>query len=167
MNAMANLPLFHQRLQSVTVENTDWREIIAKYDGPGPGVLFYFDPPYVQSTRVSPKGSSAYEHEFADDEHRALVRALLRMEASVIISGYYSELYEPLQAAGWRRFDKYWHRSAPVKKGKGDVPKPVESIWVSPGLVRWVSFIAPCYGWREATNNEKPPRFTKKAVSSR
>jgi len=94
---LADLPLIHQRLQRVQIENSDFRDILKRYRGPG--YLAYRDPPYVQSTRRSGR----YRHEMTDTDHRDLVDLLLNYDGAVVLSGYASDLYARLETAGWTR----------------------------------------------------------------
>lgn len=89
------LPEIVSRLRTVQVENLDWRDALIRYDGPD--TLFYMDPPYVLHTRV--RGS--YLHDFDDKEHQELVRILPTLSGKVLLSGYESPLYAPLQNMGW------------------------------------------------------------------
>lgn len=165
--AKSLLPAFHDRLQGVTVENLDWRDVLNIYDGPGPSTLIYLDPPYVTGSRHAPKGGTSYEHEMTDADHEDLAHRLLTLRAHTILSGYYNELYLPLEKAGWPRFDKRWRRSAGGKLKKPDGQDgsvkvaedkdPIESIWVSPALKEWVSFLAPAGKWCEAKPGQPPP----------
>ncbi|NPD70345.1 hypothetical protein HN018_28165 (plasmid) [Lichenicola cladoniae] len=59
--------------------------------------LIYADPPYLHATRTS---SKRYRHELTDDDHRALLQRLMLSSASVIVSGYPSDLYD-FMLSGW------------------------------------------------------------------
>lgn len=86
------------RLRSVSIESMPAIELIAKYGG-HPGVCIYLDPPYEGTTR--PRTWDGYKHEMrAEDDHRELLEAVKRCEASVVISGYRSQLYDEL-LDGW------------------------------------------------------------------
>jgi len=98
-SALQILPAVHQRLQRVQLECTDFRDCLTRYSGPG--YLAYCDPPYVMSTRKSGR----YNHEMTDDHHRALVEILLKYDGAVVLSGYRTALYQPLEDAGWPRLD--------------------------------------------------------------
>lgn len=64
-------------------------------------VLIYADPPYLMSTR---KGRSLYKHEYTEDQHIELLSLLKTMRpAKVMISGYWSELYEDM-LFGWNQY---------------------------------------------------------------
>jgi DNA adenine methylase len=60
--------------------------------------LIYCDPPYPLSTR---KGRRYYEHEMSDDDHAALLSALLQLNCRVMISSYPNPLYVD-QLRDWR-----------------------------------------------------------------
>ena len=92
---------FHRRLRFVQVENLDWRDALARYDV-GPSALIYADPPYVQELR----GKNRYRYEIGDEGHGELVERLLSCRSMVILSGYHHPVYEPLLAAGWKRYDR-------------------------------------------------------------
>jgi len=56
-------------------------------------VFVYADPPYVWSTRTS---KARYRHEYADDDHRSMVKALDASGFDYMISGYHSALYDEI-----------------------------------------------------------------------
>ena len=94
------------RLLSVTIEHRPALEVIDAYDAVD-GTM-YVDPPYVVTTRSAmhrrPNGD--YRCEFAtEDEHRQLAEALHRARATIILSGYDSELYDELYA-DWHRVER-------------------------------------------------------------
>ena len=57
------------------------------------GELIYADPPYLHCTRTSNK---RYEFEYNEDDHVALLDTLKQLPCPVMISGYYSDLYNDL-----------------------------------------------------------------------
>ena len=63
--------------------------------------LVYCDPPYVASTRRTPR---YYRHDYADSDHVKLLELLLRLPCRVVVSGYMSELYADMLAS-WSRTD--------------------------------------------------------------
>lgn len=97
IGGIARLPEIHARLQSVQIDNRDFRKILTAYDKPD--TLFYLDPPYVPDTR----SSGEYRHELTVEDHQELVELLLGIEGYVMLSGYDTELYRPLERAGWWR----------------------------------------------------------------
>lgn len=89
-----------ERLHHVTLECRPALEIIERY-GACEDVLLYVDPPYLGSTRSQDR---SYRHEMmTDDEHRDLAKALHACKASVVLSGYASDLYDRELYAGWHR----------------------------------------------------------------
>lgn len=61
--------------------------------------LVYCDPPYLMETRRSKR--ALYSHEMTVLQHRALLRCVLALSCRVILSGYWSEMYEAA-LQGWR-----------------------------------------------------------------
>jgi DNA adenine methylase len=87
-----------ERLHNVSLECRLALELVEWY-GRSPGVLLYIDPPYLRSTR----SSGAYRHEMTEQDHRDLAAALSSVKASVVLSGYASELYDQDLYPGWHR----------------------------------------------------------------
>ncbi len=112
---------FVERLTNVLIENRPALHLISIYDRPE--TLFYVDPPYVMSTRS--KSSVLYSTEMTDQDHIQLADALHKVKGMVVLSGYYSSLYEDLYS-GWRMIQK----SATAQNGKGRV----ECLWLSPNI---------------------------------
>jgi DNA adenine methylase len=86
------------RLFGVSLECRPALEVIADY-GQHPSALLFVDPPYVRSARKS----TGYFHEMDDDDHRALGSALHACRATVVLSGYASDLYDHELFPGWHR----------------------------------------------------------------
>ena len=121
-----------QRFRGVVIENRPAAEVISYFDGargkPAPeGVLFYVDPPYVQSTRSEKRcqlaPSTGYLHEMDDAGHAALLEQLLRIRGMVVLSGYATPLYDDA-LQGWRRLEFDAHAD-------GARPR-VEVLWINP-----------------------------------
>lgn len=88
-----------ERLHHVSLESRPALELIERY-GRDENVLLYCDPPYLASTRG---WGNNYKVEMrTDDEHSALVEALLACRAAVVLSGYPAPLYDEA-LAGWDR----------------------------------------------------------------
>lgn len=133
------LPEIHRRIMRVQIEHKDFREILRTYDTED--TLFYNDPPYVHSVRKGGK----YKYEMSDDDHRELVEMLLNLKGKAILSGYYNEIYLPLEQAGWQRIDfptacyaaGRTRETKILGKGSAREKQPrVESIWISPNAIR-------------------------------
>lgn len=89
-----------ERLLDVTLENRDGVQVIREF-GRFTDNLLYVDPPYLASTR----SSSGYAAEFSrPEQHADLLDALQACKATVILSGYPSDLYES-QLRGWFRLE--------------------------------------------------------------
>ncbi|AXH89429.1 DNA adenine methylase [Micromonospora aurantiaca] len=89
-----------ERLKNVSLECRPALEVIRTY-GARPDVLLYVDPPYLGSTRSNDR---SYRHELmGDDDHRELAEALHECKASVVLSGYPSDLYDRELYSGWDR----------------------------------------------------------------
>jgi DNA adenine methylase len=89
-----------ERLHSVSLEALPALEVIARY-GARDGVLLYVDPPYLGETRG---WGNNYRCEMKNaDEHRHLAAALVDCKATVVLSGYDSDLYRGL-FDGWHRY---------------------------------------------------------------
>ena len=86
------------RIANVSLEARDALTVISEY-GQHPGVCIYADPPYLGTTRSSRQYQVEMSHEA---EHRELADALRACNASVVLSGYHSPLYDDLYAS--------WHR---------------------------------------------------------
>ena len=85
------------RFEHVQVECQGWRDVVRRHDSAE--TFFYMDPPYVQSTR----SGTRYAVDFDEKEHEELVRWLLGLRGKVMLSGYLSDVYRPLEEAGWVR----------------------------------------------------------------
>lgn len=89
-----------ERLRDVSLECRPALEVIAAY-GRHAEVCLYVDPPYLGTTRSV---SSRYGTEMhGDEEHAELAEALHHCNATVILSGYPSPLYDSLYSD--------WHRT--------------------------------------------------------
>jgi DNA adenine methylase len=89
-----------ERLHAVSLECRPALEVIDAY-GRFAEVCLYVDPPYLGTTR----NGTNYAHEMPSTaEHGQLLEALLRARASVVLSGYASDLYDTA-LAGWSRVE--------------------------------------------------------------
>lgn len=87
-NARERLQELADRFSDVTIENRDWRRILETYDDTDVDVLFYCDPPYVDS-----------EHYYgAEFDHTAFVDALGEVESDWMVS--YADLPDGLEEIG-------------------------------------------------------------------
>ncbi len=118
----ANVAAVARRFRSILIENRPWEQVLKRHDGPD--TFIYADPPYVSSTRVNKK---MYSSEFSDKDHQALLQALNRTEAKVMISGYPHPLYDEL-LGGWRRHDFEVRCTISPKRKK---PRRTEVVWLN------------------------------------
>lgn len=121
-----------ERLQRVSLECRPALEIIGKYRVE-PDVLLYVDPPYVGTTRAN---DNAYRCELRTDaDHRELAEALHLARASVVVSGYPSDLYDQDLYVGWDR-----HTIA-TSTGQGGIwSARTEVIWSNRPLDAQIAF---------------------------
>ncbi len=90
----------HRRLQNVTILNEDVLELIQQYDTTD--TVFYFDPPYLPSTRAPSRG---YKCDATVEHHEQLVERLLSLKGQAILSCYSHPIYEILLQHGWQQHD--------------------------------------------------------------
>ncbi len=127
---MKDFESIHNRLRGVQIEKLDFGDLITKYDREG--ILFYLDPPYVHSTRKSPK---VYKYEMDNVAHKELIKLLLEIKGMAVLSGYENEIYKELEDNNWKRFDfEVACASYKVEIGK-QKGKRTETVWVSPNAI--------------------------------
>lgn len=122
------LPAFHQRWLRVVVEQSDWSDLVDRYDAHG--VLWYMDPPYEHATRVSGR----YRHEFWRADHERLVERVLTMRGMVALSGYDHAVYAPLREAGWA-MDRLTVPLHAKNAAKHQSETRIECLWLNPAIV--------------------------------
>ena len=117
------------RLQGVCIESRPALEILRQQDDEE--TLFYVDPPYPHSTRVSVKFDSrkdrCYAHEMTDDDHRELSAALHSVKGMVVLSGYHCELYNQELYKDWRSVERTGFADGGAKR--------IEVLWLNPAAV--------------------------------
>lgn len=77
--------------------NLDAIEWLKTYDFQGDEFI-YVDPPYVMSSRRQHR--RLYRYELSDKQHMLLLKVLVKAPAKIMISGYWSKMYEQ-DLAGW------------------------------------------------------------------
>ncbi len=117
-----NLPLVIERFREVQIMNRPAIEIIEKFDSPD--TLFYCDPPYVHSTRVS---EAVYGHELGDWQHADLFKVLNNCNGKIVVSGYRCELYDSLYQ-DWRTVEFDMPNNAAGGKTKA---RKTETLWMN------------------------------------
>lgn len=107
--------------------------------------LVYCDPPYVHSTR---KDYNLYKHEMTDDDHVELIEVLLDLDCYVMLSGYWSPLYDG--------YLHTWHHCTfPNTTRQGLV---TESLWCNfepNGVLHDYSYVGDDYRKREGIQRKK------------
>jgi DNA adenine methylase len=74
------LKLSKEKLSGSTIENMDFKELIARYDS-RPNDFFYFDPPYVVAeTAKNTHGDDYYRHIFNSSDHEKLRNLALYLD---------------------------------------------------------------------------------------
>lgn len=133
--AKKRLDEFNAHLDGVQIQNRPAMECLDLFDGPD--TLFYLDPPYVPSTRRS----GGYRKEMTEADHEALVARVQALAGMVILSGYQSATYTPLELAGWTRLERRVACYAAARtrgtglRGDGACAgdqERIECLWVSP-----------------------------------
>lgn len=125
LSAIEGLPEAHERLKRVVILNDDALKVIGQQDGPK--TLFYLDPPYLHSTRVT---TSDYECEMDENQHMTLLKVLEDIEGKFILSGYRSSLYQIFEDSNphWRRVEIEIDNKASSKATK---ETKTECLWMN------------------------------------
>jgi DNA adenine methylase len=120
------------RLHGVSLECRDALEVVRDY-GKHPNVLLYCDPPYLATSR----NSTNYRHEMATQaQHVELAETLHGCEASVVLSGYPSPLYDDL-FADWDRVDLAAWTGNGIRDGATKTDgKRTEVLWTNRTFAR-------------------------------
>lgn len=121
--SIKRLPQIHERFLGVCIEHLDAERVMERYDTRE--TLFYCDPPYVHSSRVSPE---LYTLEMDNAAHQSLIEQLLTLQGKVILSGYESDLYAPLESQGWHKVQCEIACRANAQKDS----TRTECVWISP-----------------------------------
>jgi len=83
-----------------TNEHLHFQDLIDKYDCECPDkTVFYFDPPYLLSTRKSKR--KIYKHEWTDQDHFDFLSRVLTVKSNCMISHYPCPLYNET-LSNWR-----------------------------------------------------------------
>ena len=124
-NRLAGFDAFAERFRFVNIERGDWRRCVLKYDSEQ--AFFYLDPPYCE------KQKGFYRSDLPLVDHAELVETLLSVRGGVALSCYSSDVYAPLERAGWKRYD--FEASSSVRlttDNLGDQRRRVETLLVKP-----------------------------------
>jgi len=88
-----------ERLRSVIIENSDFDFVFDTYDGEE--VLFYCDPPYMPTSRIS---NQRYTHEMSIEDHYRFLWSLRKLKGQAVVSGFDHEMYNDF-LYDWRRVE--------------------------------------------------------------
>jgi DNA adenine methylase len=117
------LPAIARRLGRVDLYHGHALDLIARHDDVD--TLLYLDPPYLARTRTA---REVYAHEMGDEDHLALLEAIVHARAMVAISGYDNPLYARA-LKGWERHEF----EMPDHSGQNKVKRRrIEVLWLSP-----------------------------------
>lgn len=138
-NNLKNIRVVADRLKNVAIECMDVRDLLPRYDTPD--TLVYLDPPYLHSTRdvegrSKGKGRNRYLFEMTDQDHIALLKAVLSSKAMIMVSGYDNPLYNEM-LKGFRKETKLVNSriAAYRKNANPDIdPARIECVWISPNV---------------------------------
>jgi len=100
-----------ERFQGVAIENRDFEWCIKQFDTSE--TLFYADPPYLREGR---NFKHQYRHDFDDDDHTRLARALASIKGKVVVSYHQSAQLDELYPK-WRRAERASQNRAVLVKG--------------------------------------------------
>jgi len=88
--------------QSFIIENLDWRDLIVKYASTAGRKLYYFDPPYLFSSRKSNR--PIYNYEWSMSDHIKFLSVVSVLKTNCIISHYPCDLYDTA-LINWRKVE--------------------------------------------------------------
>ncbi len=120
LSAVNGLAAVSARLQRVAILTRPALDVIRQQDGPE--TLFYFDPPYLPTTRAA---ATVYRCEMSVDDHRELLAVVRECRGRVMLSGYPNDLYAG-ELSEWVR-----HDFAMPNNAAGGISKRrmTESVW--------------------------------------
>lgn len=87
--------------ESIILTNADAYEFLCQYDFVGDEFI-YVDPPYLRFTRETKR--KIYNFEYTEKKHIELLDLLLSLNCNIMVSGYYSELYNN-KLQDWRQLN--------------------------------------------------------------
>jgi DNA adenine methylase len=118
-----------QRIRDVELECVDAIRLMDRWNDPS--TLFYLDPPYVKQ---SLRDKSTYLLSDDGNLHGRLVDYLLTVRSQIVLSGYRSDVYRPLEDAGWRVVERKVNASTASKGFDSDLVR-TEVLWIN--NVKW------------------------------
>jgi DNA adenine methylase len=115
------LPAVHARLRRVVILSRPALDVIRLHDAPH--TLFYLDPTYLPDTRTAKAAYGAFEMTL--EPHRELLDTVRRLQGKVMLSGYFSQMYDDA-LAGWQRHEFDLPNNA---AGSGIKRRMTECLW--------------------------------------
>lgn len=113
------------RFRGVTIEERPAIDLVGDFDDPD--AVLYLDPPYLPQTRSGKKklgdGYHTYGHEMSVDDHRALLDRIQTSRASILLSGYATNLYDEALSG--------WTRKTVEARSHCNAPR-TEVLWINP-----------------------------------
>lgn len=116
---ITRMPIFHERIKHVTIENEGYEKVIERYDGDE--TLFFLDPPYVKETRTS----KIYDNEFTTADHEKLISLVNDCSASVILCTFENDLYD-LTLRGFEKI--VVERTLNIDRWSGKTPCKINEV---------------------------------------
>ena len=89
-NSIKNITIISERIKNIDIRCESIVESLSRTLNNEKSFL-YLDPPYICSSRISPK---AYEYEMTDKQHEEYLDLANAHKGKLLISGYWSKLYE-------------------------------------------------------------------------
>ncbi len=124
LNAIESLPAVHARLKRVLILCDDALRVVRQQDGPN--TLFYLDPPYLGTVRVT---EDVFRHEMTREQHVELLETLSCIRGKFLLSGYNTNLYDDFaKRFGWRRAEMVIDCKASASAHK---PQRTECVWMN------------------------------------
>jgi DNA adenine methylase len=113
-------PSIHKRFKQVQIENLDWRQIFADYDGPD--VVFYCDPPYINT--------NDYKHNMTESEHIKMCDTIFGLSGFVALSGFENKVYDSYPWDGKHYFEISNRVFGSHNTHKDRSVKRTECLWI-------------------------------------
>ena len=115
---------FAARLRDAVIEQVDAFRLLEKWNKET-DYLWYVDPPYPHHTRTR-ANKHKYVAEMTNDDHRRLVDMLRETAGMVVLSGYQTDLYAPLETDGWKKVCRT------MKNTTFQSGERTECLWINP-----------------------------------
>jgi len=139
-----NAFFFTEQIQKFIIIKTDATRYLEKYEFTG-NEFVYADPPYLMETR---KGGKLYNFEYSVQDHIKLLHVLKNIPCMVMISGYWSSLYNEM-LPGWNTHSF----EAQTRQGKA-----TEWVWFNypvPDELHDYSFLGSTFREREKIKKKR------------